>query len=492
MSNEFNELKILKYNNNNYNNNINFINRQLTIKPKSRGILKSPSKEKNIKNTKKVKIKNERQSLPNFIPKVDKSISSSLIDRSFPTIKKQSSLGRPNYFRNNSALNFAKNEVKPLVYYIPKNIEYKLMFDMIFDHYYILSKNSGDLKKIENFVLEMQKRFNKKCENIFTKEEINDNNSPFIKTQPTKTSNYNSNNSNNTNSNNTNIYYEIEDKINYFHKLENLMALYSLILFYLVKNNKYEKAKIIYLIMIKQNIDYINYLEQLIDYKILLKDRNNKSIIKTFRISVIILLKIYSTLIKFSFLLHLSYYGYLFMKKYFNLSHQIYLHLINYHKMKNSVLDNDNKINYWLCNLNHYAAYYSIANYLPMNIPISLCNIILQIYNSIDNKYYDSNDKKLLLCNYYNKSLLLYVNGKSQEAINCLKEGKKKIFMYIEEYFPDDDNGGIITKKNSTYGSLFIDDSSKKKTKEKDKNKESNYFKRLFRNFNQNRTFFSF
>jgi hypothetical protein len=432
MSNNINKLKILT-NKNDSDNSMNFINRQLTVNSKIHGILRnSIINEKNINNikiNKKVKI-NERKALPDFISKFEKKISDSLFDGYINTIKRQSSFGHSRYFRNRTDFRLTKKDLKPLVYYIPKHIEYKLIFDIIFGHFYFLSKNSGDLKKIKNFILEIQNKFNKKCGNIFLKNENNNNNSQLIKTEPKKTYENNSNGKK---------YYDILDKIKYYHKLEDLMSLYCLILLYLIKNNYHDKAKIIFLIMIKQNINYINYLEQLIDYKILLKEKNNKLMLKLFQLATISLLKIYSPLIKYSFLLHLSYYGNMFMKKYFNLSYQIYLYSISCHKMKIAITDNENQANYWFSKLNYYATYFSISNYLSMKIPISLCNFIIQIYNGIDNKFFDLKEKNLLLCTYYNKSLLLYVNGHSQEAINCLNEGKKKLFIYIEEYLYDND-----------------------------------------------------
>jgi hypothetical protein len=80
------------------------------------------------------------------------------------------------------------------------------------------------------------------------------------------------------------------------------------------------------------------------------------------------------------------------------------------------------------------------------------------------------------------------VNGHSQEAVNCLNEGKKKLFIYIEEYLSDNDKNGLKSK-NSTFGSMFIDDNKKKRKKKRSKNKDYNSFQKLFKNFTKNAYF---
>ena len=489
MSSFHNNFKILTCENKIQNkniNNISIINRQLTSKPKLRGSLKQIF-EKNHSNMKSIKEKtnkNRRKSQLNINSNnpstVETSISNSLFE-GLINIKKQVSYATSKLIKCNSELNIRNKELKPLIYYVPRNVENKLIFDILFGHYYFLSKNKRDIKKIENFILDMQIKFNRKISSLFIQEDDNNDNNDIILNSPATKRESNKNDY--LYSNNNSRFIKIEDKGYYFRKLEDLMALYSLIIFFFIKNKNHNKAKTIYLVMIKQNIKCLNYLEKLIDFNALLMSKNNKYIMRVFQTSVITLLKVYSFLIKYSFILHLSYYGNMFMKKYLNLSYKFYLYSMNIHKLKNSMVENENQVKFWFSHLNYYTAYFSIANYLPMKIPISLCSVIINIYNTIDDKFFDLKEKNLLLCTYYNKGLLLYVSGQNEEAINCLKETKKKLFMYIEDFFPDEQNRKLVSA-NSTYGSMFGD--GHKKGRRKHKNKGIISFQKLFKSITKN------
>ena len=455
MENIFNKFKILTCSSNPFDiNNIN-INRLLTTKPKKRGTLnqyfnfhfnnKSPSK----------KNKNFRKSaslISNNPSTVESSLSNSIFDGAM-NVKKSSN------FLSKFSKNSAETSQKALIYYIPKNIDNKLIFDIVFGHYYYLSKNKGDIKKIEKFIFEFQNKFNKKLKKLYNKDiyEADNDNSEISNSLRTKREIINNNN--------INKYFEIQDKLYFFYKLEDIMALYSLIIFYLVKIQNKNKAKTIYLLMINQNLKCIDYLENLINFTILIEEKNNKNLMRVYQISIRIILKVYSFLIKYGFYLHVSYYGNLFMKKYINLSYKFYLFSLNLHKIKNAQIENESQIKHWFSYLNFFSAYFSIANYLPLKIPISLCNVILSIYDSFDDRYYDLKDKNLLLCTLYNRSILLYVNGQSEEAIISFKEVKKKLFLYIEEYFFDEEVINPI--KNSNYSSLLVENHKKKKSKKK-------------------------
>ena len=458
MANIFNKFKILTCSNNPFDiNNIN-INRLLTTKPKKRGTLnqyfnfhfnnKSPSK----------KNKNYRKSASltsNNPSTVETSLSNSIFDGTM-NIKKSTN------FLSKFGKNNAESNQKALIYYVPKNIDNKLIFDIVFGHYYFLSKNKGDIRKIEKFIFEFQQKFNKKLNKLYNKdiyENDNNDNSEISNSLRTKREIFNNNN--------INKYFEIQDKLYFFYKLEDIMALYSLIIFYLVKIQNKNKAKTIYLLMINQNLKCINYLEKLINFKILIEEKNNKNLMRIYQISIRIILKVYSFLMKYGFYLHVSYYGNLFMKKYINLSYNFYLFSLNLRKMKNAPIENEAQIKHWFSYLNYFSAYFSIANYLPLKIPICLFNVILSIYDSFDDRYYELKDKNLLLCTLYNRSILLYINGQSEEAINSFKEVKKKLFLYIEEYSVEEEVVNPI--KNTNYSSLLVDkhkkNNSRKKTK---------------------------
>jgi hypothetical protein len=189
------------------------------------------------------------------------------------------------------------------------------------------------------------------------------------------------------------------------------------------------------------------------------------------------ILKIYSFLIKYGFLLHLSFYGNLFMKKYLNLNHKYYLYSLYYHKIKNTYIENENKVKYWFAQLNFNSAYFSLSLYLPLKVSISLCNLVLFILGSIKDKYYDLKIKNLILCTIYNKSLFLYMDGKSEDAIINLNQVKRKLFIFIEDSSFDDSE---IKGKNSTYGAILVDNEKKKKSRVKSLNKGILSLKELF------------
>ena len=481
MDNCFNKFKILTCQNNSVDLNGINIKHVISAKQKMRGSLSRFFNYNINKQEVSKKNKNKRKSIflgSNNPSTVETSISSHLFDGAI-NIKKQNSYicrnGKPIQLTEIGEKQIGQ---KHLVYYVPKNIENKLIFDIIFGHYYFLSKNYKDIKKLEKFIFDLQNKFNKKLCSFYNKDNdySNDNSemSSSLRTEKDNDQMYN---------NNISQYTDIQDKLYYFQRLEDIMAIYSLILFYLVRNNINNKAKEIYLILIKQNMKYINYYENLIDYNNYIKEKNNKSFIKMYQSSLRTLFKLYSFLIKYGFLLHLSYYGNLFMKKYLSLSYIYYLIHLDIYRTKNFSIENENQIKHWFCYLNYFSSYFSIANYLPLKIPISLSNIILNIYKSIDDKYLELKDKILLLCTLYNKGILLYMNGQNEEAIISLKDAKNKLFMYIEDYETDED---IIPLRNSNQGILFVEQNNKH-INHKFKNKGIASIQKLFKTVHKNK-----
>ena len=65
----------------------------------------------------------------------------------------------------------------------------------------------------------------------------------------------------------------------------------------------------IYLLIIKHNINHMKYLEGIINFMSVLTDKNGKNKINFYRYANLILLKIYSFFIKYGFLFNLSFYG---------------------------------------------------------------------------------------------------------------------------------------------------------------------------------------
>ena len=100
--------------------------------------------------------------------------------------------------------------------------------------------------------------------------------------------------------------------------------------------NKRNEAKIIYLLIIKQNIKHMKYLENVINFNNLLNDKLAKYKIKMYRYGNIILLKVYSILIKYGFFFNLSLYGNLFTKIYLNFSQKFFIYSLSNQKIKYS------------------------------------------------------------------------------------------------------------------------------------------------------------
>ena len=475
MSDNFNKFKILECNNSINIKPIN-IDGHLTTKPKYRG---SAIEFNRQKYSSKKKYKNSRKSISmssnNPSTTVETSISGSLFDTS-NNIKKKISYA-PKRRRFPSAY-FNENKARRSVICFPKIPEMKIVFDILFGHHYFLSNSKRDIPKLEKFIFELQIKFNNSISNLYDDND-EDIGGPLTRFKSDKNIIKNSGNS----SKNLVKVFKIQKKEDFFKKLEDLIAMYSLIIFFFVRIQNMNKAKILYLIMIKQNLKCINYLEKLINFNIIITEKNDKNLMTIFQTSMSTILKIYSFLIKYGFLLHLSFYGNLFMKRYLNLNHKYYLYSLYYHKIKNSYIENENKVKYWFAQLNFHSAYFSLSLYLPLKVSISLCNLVLFILGSIKDKYYDLKIKNLILCTIYNKSLFLYMDGKSEDAIINLNQVKRKLFIYIEDASFDD--GGKKGKK-STLGAIVIDDEKKGRSRDKNFNRGILSFKELFNSITKN------
>ena len=296
--------------------------------------------------------------------------------------------------------------------------------------YHFLLKEKSNKRIIERFIFDTQKKFDEKMEKFKRK---------IIKKNQKAKNSKNLKENKNTNK----VIKEIKQITKIFNKLENVISIYSLIIYYLLKTEKKEEIKLIYLLVVKRNINHIKYLEDVINFKELLQDKNGKFKINMYRYANLVLLKIYSTFIKYGFLFNLSFYGNLFMQMYLTLSHKYYLYSLIMNKNKYTTIEGIKKVKICFSYLNYYAAYFSVANYCPMKIPINLYNISLNIYNSIEEQLPE--EKDFIFNTKYNKSILLYLNGESDEAINNLKDIKINLFSIV------DNNSSLIQKdKNNS------------------------------------------
>ena len=427
----------------------------------SNSIIKIENNELNVPNKKK------RISMCNYLnlnissnnpSTFETSLSNSYFDMKSPQIK------------NLNISNTPKNKI--LVHIRPKSDNNKIKLDIILGYAYILSKNNQNRKKIEKFIFKSQKKFDERME------KFKENNEENISEQEKINKNMN-----------LEIKKEIKSKTIIFHKFEIMMSIFILIIYYLIKTKKKERAKIIYLLIIKQNMRHFKYLEKIINFQDLIDDTNAKQKLQVYRYANIILLKIYSNYMKYGFLFNLSFYGNLFNKMYLKLSQKYYLYSLELHKIKYWQLEHLKFTKYLFASLNFNSAYFSVANYSSMKIPIYLYSTALNIYNSFDEHHYDPNDKHLILNTKYNKSLLLYMNGENDEAINTLKELKINLFNFIEDKFQE----GTINKKikNGSFLTPALSEQISEKTCEKKENlnkKISVSFSKIFSRIVQNKT----
>ena len=392
---------------------------------KSNKMMKKDNKNKSISLSKK-RGKSVANNLSSNNPStLETSFSNSIFDLKSPQLK------------NLNISNISLNKI--LVHLRPKSDNNRIKLDIILGYGYFLAKQNQNKKKIEKFIYKTQKKFDDKMDKFRQK------NSEKVLNNVRR----NSINDilNNTHLNNI-INQEIKIKTKIFHKFENMMAIYSLIIYYLIKMKKRKEAKIIYLLIIKQNIKHMKYLENVINFNNLLNDKLGKYKIKMYRYGNIILLKVYSILIKYGFFFNLSLYGNLFTKIYLNFSQKFFIYSLSNQKIKYSPVENIKLVKNWFAYLNYNSAYFCLANYIPTNISIYLYNSALAIISSIDERNYDLNDKNFILSIKYNKSLLLYLNGESDEAINTLKNLKINLFNYITDNYQENNNKKNIKSKS--------------------------------------------
>ena len=358
-------------------------------------------------------------------------------------------------FKNLNTENDVPNKI--LVHLRPKTDLNKIKLDIILGSTYFLSKEKSNKRKIEKFIFEIQNKFDEKMEKF--KRKIIEKKPKLNKSKILK-----------ENKNTNKIINEIKQITKIFHILENVISIYSLIIYYLLKAEKKEEIKLIYLLIVKRNINHIKYLEDVINFKALLQDKNGKFKISLYRYANLVLLKIYSFFIKYGFFFNLSFYGNLFMQMYLTLSHKYYLYSLVMNKNKYSTIEGIKKTKIWFSYLNYYAAYFSVANYCPMKIPINLYNISLNIYNSIEEQV--SDEKDFIFYTKYNKSILLYLNGESDEAINNLKDIKINLFSLVDyNAFHKGKGGNLGNKKYNKNHSFTVRDLTNQFQKDKNNSK---------------------
>ena len=302
-----------------------------------------------------------------------------------------------------------------------KNDDIQFLDYILYNIYNIVINNNGINKEKENkykydfniirkYIIKIETNFKKEAENIINKNKYNQ------------------------------IYFLIQ----YFlKKLHHLISRFAIIIFFFVQKKNINQAKIIFLLMLKENIIYINYIEKsIIEWY---STENKKiNIAKEYPNIAYELLMIYSFIIKYSHFFNMNIYTTKFLGRYFDVINFIYNYFLSKANIREFNLDTKNKINLWFSLSLHHGTYFLISNYFPLNIPIYFNNHINKLYKNSDENNLTNNSKSLLLKNSYNLGLLYYLNGQNDKAISKLIETKDIIISTDES----DNYQSSIVQKN--------------------------------------------
>ena len=215
--------------------------------------------------------------------------------------------------------------------------------------------------------------------------------------------------------------------------LEFVIARYSIIIFYLMKNQKMSEAKKMLLLMIKENLMYFQYFQNSF-YNFILRNLRQIQNFNTKKIphKICLLLKFYQIILKYMTFFNITKYRDFFLGKYLS------LHFLNYYlyelrcQVRNYTNDTRNHVKYFYSQCLYNASYYSIYTYTSMKIPLTLCNKILNTYNDIEEETLTIKEKNLLINASFNKSLYLYILAKNELAINQFEITKKKLISFYK------------------------------------------------------------
>jgi len=231
----------------------------------------------------------------------------------------------------------------------------------------------------------------------------------------------------------------------FMKEINNLIARFSLIIFILAKNQKLEQAKEIFLLLLKENMKYFDYIE--------------KNIIKTYYMSPYFpketyeLIRIYAFIIKYSQFFNMTYNCNIFLGRYLEIIYYIY----NWFKFKANnrcfTIDIKNQINFWFSLALHNISYFSISYYFPIKVSINLNNNIMNIYKNLDENNLSISEKLLIIKVLYNLSLSYYLNAQNERALDSLDDAREKI-LNIEDC--DYTRNSVLNKNNQKKDSVYI------------------------------------
>ena len=201
--------------------------------------------------------------------------------------------------------------------------------------------------------------------------------------------------------------------------ISDLIARFSFIIFIFLKNNRFEQAKIIFLLMLKENKKYLEHIE--------IKIIESYYTSKDFPKEIYELLRIYSFIIKYSQFFNMTNNCNFFIGHYFEIIYYIY-NWFKYNDYSGVMMINiKNQMNLWLSLALHNASYFSILHYFPISLSINLNKHIIDIYQDCNENHLPIREKSFLTKVLYNLSLSYYLNGQNEKALNYLEDAKDRI-----------------------------------------------------------------
>ena len=240
----------------------------------------------------------------------------------------------------------------------------------------------------------------------------------------------------------------------FIKKMESLIARYSLVIFIFIQCERIDQAKNIFLLMLKENKIYIDYIEKKIMEYYSIKNKKI-NLAKEIPRMTYELIRIYSFIIKYSQYFNMMNYRNIFLGHYFQLLYFIYDFFI--HKGNNRMfnLETKNQLNYWFSFALHNVSYYSALNYFPLNLTINLSNYIINLYYNLDDNILTDSEKSLIIKTLYNLGLFYYLNGKKDEALLILDKAKERITNSEDENLVDTSFCQMNVKKKDSIN-LFL------------------------------------
>ena len=175
-------------------------------------------------------------------------------------------------------------------------------------------------------------------------------------------------------------------------------------------------AKNVFLLLLKENKGYIDYIEKNIIewYSISIKRIN---IAKEYPKSLYELIRIYSFIIKYSQFFNMMYYCSIFVGRYFDIIYYIYNYFIYKSSIRGFTLDTKSQLNFWFSLSLHNASYFFLSNYFPLNLSMNYINYIINLYNNSNENYLTNKENSLLIKSFYNLGLIYFLNGQDDRAV---------------------------------------------------------------------------